>query len=173
MNSPDLLNLNQVNEALRREPFESRVALHPFLVGLRPHHIKLLSDCAMATHFQPGQYLFRQGDFANRFYLIEEGRVALEAVDARGDSLLIEEAGPGSMVGWSWLFPPYIWHFNARATEPTSALFFYGTILREYCSKDASLGFELFKRMSQVMLERLQEARMRMLAHSKRARGRD
>jgi CRP-like cAMP-binding protein len=145
------------------------VELHPFLVGLRPHHIKLLSDCAMATSFQPDEYLFRQGEFANRFYLIEQGRVALEALDPQGDSVVIEEVGPGRLVGWSWLFPPYVWHFDARATEPTTALFFYGTILREYCAKYPSLGFELFKRMSQVMLERLQGARMRLLTHSARA----
>ena len=51
-------------------------------------------------------------------------------------------------LGWSWLFPPYAWHFTARALEETDAIFFYGTILREYCEKDHSLGFELFKRMS-------------------------
>jgi CRP-like cAMP-binding protein len=86
---------------------------------------------------------------------------------------VIEEVGAGKLVGWSWLFPPYIWHFDARATEPTSALFFYGTILREYCAKDPSLGFELFERMSQVMVERLQSARARLLSsHSNQGRAR-
>ncbi|HEY3602065.1 MAG TPA: cyclic nucleotide-binding domain-containing protein [Chthoniobacterales bacterium] len=166
MNSSKLAELPKPQSG---DPFEERVELHPFLVGLRPHHIKLLSDCAMATSFQPDGYLFRQGEFANRFYLIEQGRVALEALDPQGDSVVIEEVGPGRLVGWSWLFPPYVWHFDARATEPTTALFFYGTILREYCAKYPSLGFELFKRMSQVMLERLQGARMRLLTHSARA----
>jgi CRP/FNR family transcriptional regulator, cyclic AMP receptor protein len=145
------------------EPLETRVGLHPFLVGLRPHHIKLLADCAMAKSFAAGEYLFRQGEFANRFYLIEQGMVVLEALDRKGTCVTIEEVGAGKLVGWSWLFPPYIWHFDARAAEPTSALFFYGTILREYCARDPSLGFELMKRMSQVMVERLQSARTRLL----------
>ena len=145
------------------EPLETRVGLHPFLVGLRPHHIKLLADCAMVKNFDPGDYLFRQGEFANRFYLIEQGQVVLEALDTEGNCVVVEEVGAGKLVGWSWLFPPYIWHFDARAADPTTALFFYGTILREYCSKNPSLGFELFKRMSQVMVERLQSARTRLL----------
>jgi CRP-like cAMP-binding protein len=149
--------------SLKRQELEARVELHPFLVGLRSHHLKILRDCAMATRFAAGEYLFCQGDFANRFYLIETGKVVLEALDERGQPVVIEEVGPGKLVGWSWLFPPYIWHFDARAVEPTTALFFYGTILREYCAKDPSLGFELFKRMSQVMLERLQAARARLL----------
>ena len=65
----------------------------------------------------------------------------------------------GDLLGWSWLFPPYVWHFGARAAKPTSAIFFYGTILREYCEQDHSLGYELFKRMSAVMTDRLQSAR--------------
>jgi CRP-like cAMP-binding protein len=155
----------------KREALEARVELHPFLVGLRPRHLKLLSDCAMATRFAANEYLFRQGDFANRFYLIETGKVILEALDEQGNCVVIEEVGGGKLVGWSWLFPPYVWHFDARAVKPTTALFFYGTILREYCAKDVSLGFELFKRMSQVMLERLQSARARLLSsHSATAR---
>ena len=90
--------------------------------------------------------------------------VVLEALDSAGTCVVIEKVGAGKLVGWSWLFPPYIWHFDARATKPTCALFFYGTILREYCAKDPSLGFELFKRMSQVMVERLQSARARLLS---------
>jgi hypothetical protein len=62
------------------------------------------------------------------------------------------------------MFPPYAWQFSARAVEPTAAIFFYGTILREYCEKDHSLGYELFKRMSAVMVKRLQAARKQMLA---------
>ena len=147
------------------EPLETRVGLHPFLVGLRPQHIKSLADCAMVKSFAAGEYLFRQGEFANRFYLIEQGMVLLEALDPQGNCVVIEEVGAGKLVGWSWLFPPYIWHFDARAVEPTSALFFYGTILREYCAKDPSLGFELMKRMSQVMVERLQSARTRLLTN--------
>jgi hypothetical protein len=62
------------------------------------------------------------------------------------------------------MFPPYVWQFTARSVEPTTAIFFYGTILREYCEKDHSLGYELFKRMSAVMVKRLQAARKQMLA---------
>ncbi len=149
------------------EPLEMRVELHPFLVGLRPHHIRLLADCAMAKQFAPDDYLFSEGEFANRFYLIEEGEIVLESLDPEGEPVVVERVGPGKLVGWSWLFPPYIWHFDARATKPTKAIFFYGTILREYCEREPSLGYELFKRMSVVMIERLQHARMQFL----RARG--
>lgn len=100
---------------------------------------------------------------ANRFYLIEHGKVVLGS-STLGEPVKIEEIGDGDLLGWSWLFPPYVWHFSARALEDTTAIFFYGTVLREYCEKDHSLGFELFKRMSVVMLRRLQVARQKLLS---------
>ncbi|MGI9114965.1 MAG: Crp/Fnr family transcriptional regulator [Chthoniobacterales bacterium] len=140
-----------------------RVAAHPFLIGLNEHHIRLFADCAMLTHFETGQLIFRSGETANRFYLIESGSVALEShVEGRAP-VAIDHVTGGDLLGWSWLFPPYIWHFDARASEPTSAIFFYGTVLREYCERDTALGFELFKRMSVVMIRRLQSARSKLL----------
>ncbi len=153
----------KLKSELEREPLKTRVELHPFLVGLRPHQTKLFADCALATHFAAGEYLFRQGEFANRFYLIEEGQVVLESADSEGEPMVVEKVGPGKLIGWSWLFPPYVWHFDARATQATEAIFFYGTILREYCEREPSLGYELFKRMSLVMIERLQNARLQLL----------
>jgi cAMP-binding proteins - catabolite gene activator and regulatory subunit of cAMP-dependent protein kinases len=156
---------------IETEPLATRVALHPFLAGMNRVQLALLIDCAMATHFKKGQTILREGDFANRFYLIESGKVVLESLDGSGQPLVIETIGPGDLLGWSWMFPPYTWQFTARTVEPTAAIFFYGTILREYCEKDHSLGYELLKRMSAVMVKRLQAARKNMLAfHAHKAR---
>ena len=149
---------------MSHKELEAAVAAHPFLLGLNERHVRLLADCAIRTHFEVGQTVFREGETANRFYLIEQGEVVLEAADAGDRQVNIETLGSGDLLGWSWLFPPYVWHFSARATRPTTAIFFYGTVLREYCEKDHSLGFELFKRMGEVMTRRLQQARGRLLA---------
>jgi len=150
--------------AVKPESISIRVALHPFLAGMNPTQLALLSDCAIAVHFKKGQTILREGEMANRFYLIESGKVVLESVEKSGNPLIIETIGAGDLLGWSWMFPPYAWNFTARATEPTNAIFFYGTILRGYCERDPSLGYELFKRMAPVILRRLQAARKKMLS---------
>ena len=161
--------MNEGNKiAPGRAALEAEVAAHPFLLGISEHHIRLLADCAMRSHCKAGQVIFREGESANRFYLIEHGKVALES-STLGQPVIIEEIGNGDLLGWSWLFPPYAWHFSARAVEDTTAIFFYGTVLRDYCEKDNSLGFELFKRMSVVMLRRLQAARQKLLSVRKTA----
>jgi CRP/FNR family transcriptional regulator, cyclic AMP receptor protein len=146
------------SESSSHAKLDALVAHHPFFIGLKPEHIRLLADCAMATNFERNQIIFRAGEMANRFYLIEQGHVNLEAGDEE-QPVVIDRIGAGDLLGWSWIFPPYRWHFAARATEPTGAIFFYGTILREYCERDPALGYELFKRMSEIMMKRLQRAR--------------
>jgi CRP-like cAMP-binding protein len=126
--------------------------------------LTLLTDCVVARHFNTGQTILRQGDFANGFYLIETGKVALESEAGFGESIPIQILGAGDLLGWSWMFPPYVWQFTACAIEPTTALFFYATIVREYCEKDHSLGYEFLKRISAVMVMRLQAAHDQMLA---------
>jgi CRP-like cAMP-binding protein len=147
-----------------RESMDTRVALHPFLAGMNHTQLALLTDCAMAAHFKPGQIVFHEGEPANRFYLLESGNAVVESGEGFGEPVVVETIGAGDLLGWSWMFPPYVWHFTARAVEPTEAIFFYGTILREYCERDPSLGYQLFKRMAPVMLRRLQAARKKMLA---------
>ena len=151
-----------------RTELEAQVAAHPFLNGISAAHIRLLADCAMRCQFTADQVIFRKGETANRFYLIERGKVALES--SSGDEVIkIDEVGAGDLLGWSWIFPPYVWHFDARAVEPTTAIFVYGTILREYCETDPALGYELFKRMSEVMTRRLQAARAKLTESMKKS----
>lgn len=145
------------------EPLATRVALHPFLARMSRTHLALLADCAIAAHFEKGQTILRKGEFAKGFYLIESGEVVLESGEESGAPVVVDTIGPGNSLGWSWMFPPYVWRFTARAVEPIDAIFFYGTTLREYCEKDHSLGYELLKRTTRVMLRRLQATRDRML----------
>jgi CRP/FNR family cyclic AMP-dependent transcriptional regulator len=131
------------------ESMATRVALHPFLVGMSRRQLALLTACAMPVQFKKGEVIFREGEPASRFYLIETGKVALEASEGQGDPRL----------GWAWMFPPHIWNFTARAAEPITAIFFHAATLREYCEKDHSFGYEFLKRISLVMHRRMQAAR--------------
>jgi CRP/FNR family cyclic AMP-dependent transcriptional regulator len=154
----------KIASAIASEPLATRVALHPFLAGMNRTQLALLTDCAMAAHFKTGETILREGELANRCYLIETGKVVLESGGSVGEPLLIETIGAGDLLGWSWMFPPYVWQFTARGVEPTTAICFYGTILREYCEKNHSFGFELLKRISAVMVKRLQAAHKQMLS---------
>ena len=113
-----------MDTAPEREPLELRVELHPFLVGLHSHHIRLLADCAMARSFEAGEYLFRQGEFANRFYLIEQGMVVLEALEQRGNLRRDRKGRSGQTGGLVVAFPSLHLAFRrARDRADQRALF--------------------------------------------------
>jgi CRP-like cAMP-binding protein len=118
----------------------------------------------LPIHFEKGCVIFHQGETAKRFYLLEEGKVELEAATKSGGRKVVAGIiGPQEVLGWSWLFEPYEWQFTARALTETRAIFFYGTVLRERCETDPALGFDPFKRMSKEMVKRLQAARKRLV----------
>jgi CRP/FNR family transcriptional regulator, cyclic AMP receptor protein len=139
------------------------VADSPIFAGLDRSRLELVAGCARNTGFAAGEYLFREGDRADTFYLVRHGRVLLEAfVPGRG-ALTIQTVDAGDVVGWSWLFPPYRWHFDARALDIVRAVAFDGACLRGKCDQDHTLGYELLGRFSPVMLERLQATRMQLM----------
>jgi CRP-like cAMP-binding protein len=139
------------------------IAAHRFVAGMRPAFLKRLTDAAMFKQFARDEVVFREGDPANRFYLICRGKIALESRRNDESAPLVQFVEEDEVLGWSWLFPPYYWHFDARAVEPTSAIFFYGTRLREQCENDPAFGYDLMKRMAAIVIKRLQSARLELL----------
>jgi CRP-like cAMP-binding protein len=139
------------------------VAESPVFAGLEPAQLQLIAGCAHNVAFFKGERFFREGDAADTFYLVRRGRVALSThVPGRGD-VTIETVEPGEVLGWSWLFPPYVWHFDARAVEDSGVVAFDGACLRGKCEADHSLGYELLRRFAQVMIDRLQHTRTLLL----------
>ena len=142
---------------------EEILAEHPFLKGLDPPHLKLIAGCASSVRFNKGDFIFREEDEADRFYLIRHGLVALDVFVPQRGPVTIDTIQEGDVLGWSWLFPPYSWHFDARAVQLTRAVAFDGKCLREKCDKDAELGYAMVKRFAQVIMQRLQSARLQLL----------
>jgi CRP-like cAMP-binding protein len=145
------------------ETIDSLLARHPFFQGLSQADLTFIAGCASNVHFEPGEYLFREGAAADRFYAIREGKVAIEIFDPNRGSATLQTAAEGEMVGWSWLFPPYRWQFDARAVAPVRATAFDGVCLRRKCEDDPRLGYELMKRLAQMVSRRLEAARLQLL----------
>ena len=135
----------------------------PVFEGLAPNRLELIAGCARNVGFTAGDRLFRQGEPADTFYLVRKGRVALSTHAAARGSVVIETLDPGEIVGWSWLFPPYVWQFDGRAVDDVRAVAFDGACLRGKCESDAPLGYELMQCFASVMIDRLQHTRLRLL----------
>lgn len=142
---------------------EDLVAELPAFAGLDAAQRELIAGCGANRVFEAGEHLAREGDAADAFFVIRHGRVALELAAPPKGALMIATLGEGAVVGWSWLFPPYRWSFDARALEQVRAVAFDGACLRGKCDADHELGYELMRRFAGVMLDRLQATRLQLL----------
>lgn len=142
---------------------ESLLADHAFFKDMDPGCISFMAGCGGNVNFDAGQYLFHEGEPADHFYLVRHGKVALETFVPERGPLVIQTIAEGDVLGWSWLFPPYRWRFDARAMEVTRAVAFDGACLREKSHEDYRLGCELMERFAQIVVERLQATRLQLL----------
>jgi len=142
---------------------QSILEKHKFFEGMGKSYLELIAGCASNIHFHAGDLIFREGEEANHFYILREGKTALEIpIPSRG-SIPIQTIGEGDVLGWSWLYPPYHWVLNARALENVRAIALDGECLRTKCDEDPRLGYELMKRFSYIIMQRLQAARLQMI----------
>ena len=136
---------------------------HEFLAGLSPATVEFIAGCGRNVTFVTDEHLFRENEPADRFFIVRDGRVALETyVPGRGP-LTIDTVGPAALLGISWLVPPYRWTMDGRALEPVRAVALDGACIRAKCEADPQLGFELMKRLVVVVQVRLRSARVRLL----------
>jgi cAMP-binding proteins - catabolite gene activator and regulatory subunit of cAMP-dependent protein kinases len=137
---------------------------HSFFAGMKGEYIDILTGCAKNVRFEPGQYLFHEGDIADQLYLLRSGRVALE-VAKPGAPVTIQTVGESEIVGASWLVPPYRRGLSARAVELTRALAFDAACLRGKCEDNHDLGYEMMKRFLPILIQRLRAARLQILGN--------
>jgi CRP-like cAMP-binding protein len=145
------------------ETLERLIAEHPFFHRMAEQHLQFVAGCAKNVRFEEGEVIFREGDEANQFYFIREGMIAVELMIPSRGFTTVQTLGEGEMLGWSWLLPPYRWQFGARASKPTRALAFDGKCLRNKCEEDHDLGYEILKRFTHIISERLDATRLQLL----------
>ena len=139
------------------------LAEHPFFQDMPPDVRDVVVGCCANAHWRPGEFLFKEGGKADHFYLIRQGVVAVEVHAPGRPGVVVENIGEGDIIGWSWLVPPYLWTFDARAVDQVRAITIDGACLRRKIEENHELGYHLYKRFIPVMGRRIAEARLRIV----------
>ncbi|MDX6744339.1 Crp/Fnr family transcriptional regulator [Actinocorallia sp. A-T 12471] len=139
------------------------LAGHEFFRGMQGGHLSVLATTATPVVFPEGHRIFREGASADRFWALLSGQVRLDLLTPGRGHIPVDFFGRGSILGWSWLFPPRTWRFGATATMPVTALEFDAALVRTHAAANPSLGAELNARFTQVILGRLQATRIRLI----------
>jgi CRP/FNR family transcriptional regulator, cyclic AMP receptor protein len=140
-----------------------RVEDHPFFAGLGAQLRQDAARLARERRFETGELLIRDGDPAGWFYLVFQGKVALEVATPEKPHLTIQTVGPGEVLGWSWLVPPYLWRFDARALKPTRVLAVDGPGFREALEALPAQGYQFLMRLLPIIAQRLENTQVQLL----------
>jgi CRP/FNR family transcriptional regulator, cyclic AMP receptor protein len=141
----------------------SVLGTQPFLRTLPPHYIARLAETARHISLPAGHRLFTEDSPARKFWIIDAGRVALDALVPGVGRVVIEQLGRGDVVGLSWLEPPYQFRYGAITTQPMQAYEFDAVAVRAACEQEPALGYALLNRFMAIALHRLQATRARLL----------
>lgn len=143
------------------ETLEPILRGHEFFKDLPSKYFEIILGCASHVMFKAGDIILREGEPADKFYLIRSGNVAIYIAQPR--EITVQTIREGHILGWSWLIAPYRYRFSAKALENTRAIALDGKCLREKCEKNSELGYELLKRLMSVFTERLEATRLQLL----------
>ena len=135
----------------------------PVFEGLDHDELELVAGCGKNVAVPAGERLFREGDPANTFFLVRHGLIALDAYVPNRGQVTVVTIGPGEIVGWSWLVPPYVWRLTARVVEAVRAVEFDGACLRRKCEEDPVLGYDLLSRFAGDLADHLQTAYLQVI----------
>lgn len=139
---------------------------HPFIQGLEPHYVDIFVSLGRVEEFAARDIIFRAGEPADTFYLLRSGVVALQVEAMGAVPRTISNITEGSVLGWSWLFEPHEWQFDAVAQTPVRTIAFDAAALREHFAKDQSCGYHVMARVAEVMAKRLHATRHQLLHQS-------
>lgn len=136
---------------------------HPVFKGMSVTEISDVIKCASEKTFSQSETIFLEGEDAQHCYLILSGSVDLSIHTHNRGPITIQSLHGGDVLGWSWLFSPFIRHFDAMAKEKTNTIRLDGKSIQKICQEDSKFGYEIMKRFSRVMQERLVATRLQLV----------
>jgi len=148
---------------MEKKEIEAVLKAHKFFMDLDPQQLGAIADCVSEVQYNAGDYIFKEGQPSEQFELIRSGEVALEIFAPGKGPVVIQTIGENAILGWSWLVPPYKKQYDARVIKLVRALKFDGKRIRALCEQDTKMGYELLKRFSKIMSDRLWAARIQIL----------
>jgi CRP/FNR family transcriptional regulator, cyclic AMP receptor protein len=139
------------------------VLSHPFFVGVDPTLVAAMSSKAEERTYEVGDMLVREGKPAEEFFLVFEGKIALEVGASDHPGITVETIGRGEILGWSWLVSPHRWRFDARAIKPTRVVAINAAAARYALAAHPAFGYHFLMKLLPVIADRLENTRVQLM----------
>ena len=113
--------------------------------------------------YDEGQALLVEDMSADKLFVVERGKVALEKKVQLGRhstprNATIDYIGPGQIAGFSALVAPYIYSTSVICVEPTRAIVMDGVALRDYLDGHPAVGYKILSTLISLVGTRYRHA---------------
>jgi len=119
--------------------------------------LKKIEPITTVMDFKEGEYVFREGEYAEYLYSIKEGDVALETEKNPTKLIMVTKVTCGMTLGFSCLLDTenrkYLGY--ARALTDTKLFAWKAVDLEKLFVKDYEMGFLIMRRIANVIEQRL------------------
>ena len=135
--------------------------------GLETAHLEKFSVLCRGGSYKQGMMIFNEGDEAAELYILTDGRVVLEmqvcpVPNRPAIPTALEVVTKGECFGWSALVEPYVYTLSARCMTNCTVLAIKGDMLRKAMADDPVLGYEVMRKLAQLISLRLTHTRLRL-----------
>ena len=121
------------------------------LQGLLEEELQGIAPFFEEEDVPAGKTLCEEGGSAERLYVLEQGRVSISS--EKGGQYDID--GPGKIVGWSFLVPPFLYTASAVTMTPSKVLVIKSPDFYYVIHKEPKTGMKVINNLSQVIASRL------------------
>ncbi|HEX7304707.1 MAG TPA: cyclic nucleotide-binding domain-containing protein [Lentzea sp.] len=135
----------------------------PLFTNLSHTRRAAIAGVSRIETYEPGTRLFDEGGLADQCWIVLSGCVLVDTAVLPHERVTLQSIGPGELVGWSWLVPPYRWHFGASVVSAARAAVIDTGAVRRLADEDPALGYQLSLILVDALLNRLQATRIRLL----------
>lgn len=135
---------------------------YPYFAGISDESLKQLAMIAEEKSVSANVEMFREGDPANRLYIIVKGEVNIQYLLGSGELRTVDTLVGGDLLMWSALVEPYKATAIGTTTKPTELVCLGAAKLRDLCQSDPMLGYRLMTQVARLLAHRLESARVQL-----------
>jgi len=134
----------------------------PIFEGLTPEQIRELIQHAEHRALDRGDILFEQGEGAEALYVVADGRVEVRSRTAGGESTVLAELGPGSVVGEMSIIGGGERSATAEAVRAVELFRLSRGAFETLRDQNRPVAYEILMRLARVLGERRRETDARV-----------
>lgn len=140
-----------------------RLGRSEIFVDLERGDLMAIAEFSAEMTYQEGASVLIEGQHAERLFVVERGKLALEKKIQIGRhstprNATIGYIGPGKIAGFSVLTTPHTYSTSAICMEPTRVIIVDGDCLRDFLVSNPGAGFKVMNRIAALIGGRYRNA---------------